>query len=110
MKEFLISKGFKITTESCVLRFNEFAEYVAFSKLESDKLCICNDKPPQIMITHNFGEICDHEIDSYNVELVQENNLGWLKIQYYGLREDELKNNLDSILASMKAAWEAGWV
>lgn len=109
MKEFLISKGFKISTESCALRFKEFAEYVAFSGLKSDKLCICNDKPPQIMITHNFGEIYDHKVDSYDVELVQENNLGWLKIQYYGLREDELKNNIDKILVSMKVAWESSW-
>lgn len=110
MKDFLISKGFKISTESCALQFNEFAEYVAFSRIESDILCICNDKPPQIMVTHNFGEVCGHKVDSYDIELVQENNLGWLKIQYYGLSEEQLKNNLDKTLASMKAAWEGSWV
>ena len=43
------------------------------------------------------------------MEVVQENDLGWIKFEYYGVDEDHLIKNFDKIERSLIRAWEASW-
>ena len=43
------------------------------------------------------------------MEVVQENDLGWIKFEYYGVDEEYLIKNFDKIERSLIRAWEASW-
>ena len=79
------------------------------TKVETDKECLCNDKPPQIGVYFYSFEIQGISHKSYQVEVVQENDLGWIKFEYYGVDEDYLIENFDKIERSLIRAWEASW-
>lgn len=79
------------------------------TKVETDKDCLCNDKPPQIGVYFYSSEIQGRTYKSYQVEVVQENDLGWIKFEYYGVDEDYLIKNFDRIERSLIKAWEASW-
>ena len=79
------------------------------TKIETDKKCLCNDKPPQIGVYFYSIEIQGISHKSYQVEVVQENDLGWIKFEYYGVDEDHLIKNFDKIERSLIRAWEASW-
>ena len=79
------------------------------TKVETDKECLCNDKPPQIGVYFYSIEIQGISHKSYQVEVVQENDLGWIKFEYYGVDEDHLIKNFDEIERSLIRAWEASW-
>ena len=79
------------------------------TKVETDKGCLCNDKPPQIGVYLYSSEIQGISHKSYQVEVVQENDLGWIKFEYYGVDEDYLIENFNKIEQSLIKAWEASW-
>ena len=79
------------------------------TKVETDKGCLCNDKPPQIGVYFYSSEIQGISHKSYQVEVVQENDLGWIKFEYYGVDEDYLIENFNKIEQSLIKAWEASW-
>lgn len=79
------------------------------TKIETDKECLCNDKPPQIGVYLYSSEIQGISHKSYQVEVVQENDLGWIKFEYYGVDEDHLIKNFDRIELSLIKAWDASW-
>ena len=79
------------------------------TKVETDKECLCNDKPPQIGVYFYSFETQGSTHKSYQVEVVQENDLGWIKFEYYGVDEDYLIENFDKIERSLIRAWEASW-
>ena len=79
------------------------------TKVETDKECLCNDKPPQIGVYFYSSEIQGILYKSYKVEVVQENDLGWIKFEYYGVDEEHLIKNFDKIERSLIKAWEASW-
>ena len=79
------------------------------TKIETDKECLCNDKPPQIGVYFYSFETQGRTHKSYQVEVVQENDLGWIKFEYYGVDEDHLIENFDKIERSLIRAWEASW-
>ena len=80
------------------------------TKIETDKECLCNDKPPQIGVYFYSFELQGKTHKSYQVEVVQENDLGWIKFEYYGVDEDHLIKNFDKIERSLIRAWEASWM
>ena len=55
----------------------------------------------------NFYVVSDDNI--IKVEVVQENDLGWIDFKYYGVDEDYLIKNFDKIERSLIRAWEASW-
>lgn len=79
------------------------------TKVETDKECLCNDKPPQIGVYFYSIEIHGMPHKSYEVEVAQENDLGWIILKYYGVDEDHLINKFDEIERSLIRAWEASW-
>ena len=79
------------------------------TKIETDKECLRNDKPPQIGVHFSSFELQGMTHKSYQVEVVQENDLGWIKFEYYSVDEDHLIKNFDKIERSLIRAWEASW-
>lgn len=79
------------------------------TKIKTDKKCLCNDKPPQIGVYFYSFEVCGETHKSYQVEVVQENKLGWIKFEYYGIDEYDLIKNFDEIEHSLIKAWEASF-
>ena len=79
------------------------------TKVETDKECLCNDTPPQIGVYFYSIELQGVIHKSYQVEIVQENDLGWIDFKYYGVDEEHLIKNFDKIERSLIKAWEASW-
>ena len=79
------------------------------TKVETDKECLCNDAPPQIGVYFYSVELQGRTHKSYRVEVVQENDLGWINFKYYGVNEDHLIENFDKIERSLIKAWESSW-
>ena len=76
---------------------------------ETNKLCLTNDNKPQIGVFYYEVEVNGHVHTSYEVEIVQENNLSWINFSYYGLSESDMLLNFDKIEQSLIQAWEASW-
>ena len=79
------------------------------TRVETSKECLCNDAPPQIGVYFYSVELQGRTHKSYRVEVVQENDLGWVKFEYYGVDEEHLIKNFDKIERSLIKAWEASW-
>ena len=79
------------------------------TKVETSKECLCNDAPPQIGVYFYSIELQGRTHKSYKVEVVQENDLGWINFKYYGIDEEHLIKNFDEIERSLIRAWEASW-
>ena len=79
------------------------------TKIETDKECLCNDKPPQIVVYFYSVELQGRTHESYQVEIVQKHDLGRINFKYYGVDEAHLIENFDKIERSLINAWEASW-
>ena len=79
------------------------------TKVETSKECLCNDTSPQIGVYFYSIELQGRTHKSYQVEVVQENDLGWIDFKYYGIDEEHLIENFDKIERSLIRAWEASW-
>ena len=79
------------------------------TKVETNKECLCNDTPPQIGVYFYSIELQGVIHKSYQVEVVQENDIGWINFKYYGVDEENLIKNFDKIERSLIRAWEASW-
>ena len=111
IKDYLVNKqGFNPYNSDGVQRLTDCTwSMFRRTKIETSKECLANDKPPQIGVYYYSVEINNNLHESYQVEVVQENNLGWIKFEYYGLRGEFLIENFDKIEESLIRAWEASW-
>ena len=111
IKDYLFKEqGFNPYNSECVQKLTDCTwSMFRRTKIETDKKCLCNDKPPQIGVYFYSFEPQGRAHKSYQVEVVQENDLGWIKFEYYGMDEDHLIKNFDKIERSLIRAWEASW-
>ena len=110
VKEHLISLGFNPYNSEVSKKLYdcEWSMYKR-TKYKDVKECLTNDKPPQIGVyyySHKSGDIL-HE--SYAVELCQENDIGWVKFEYYGLSNEDILEKYEIIEKSLISSWEASW-
>jgi hypothetical protein len=77
------------------------------TKHNDTKDCLCNDKTPQIGIKSYSFKLPYSTSCSYEIGLIQENDLGWVNLSFYGLNEDQLISNLPKYEAALIRAWEA---
>ena len=111
IKDYLVNKqGFNPYNSDGVQRLTDCTwSMFRRTKIETSKECLTNDKPPQIGVYYYSVEINNNLHESYQVEVVQENNLGWIKFEYYGLSGEFLIENFDKIEESLIRAWESSW-
>lgn len=111
IKDYLVNKqGFNTYNSGVVQRLTDCTwSMFRRTKIETSKECLTNDKPPQIGVYCYSVEINKNLHESYKVEVVQENNLGWVDFKYYGLSEEFIIENFDLIEESLIRAWEASW-
>lgn len=110
VKDYLISLGFNPNNSEVAKKLYdcEWSMYKR-TKYEDSKQCLTNDKPPQIGVYYysfNLGDIL-HE--SYKVEICQENDISWVKFEYYGLSREDILERYEMIENSLIASWEASW-
>lgn len=77
--------------------------------MKQKKECRTNDKSPQIGVYYYSVEINGNVYESYKVEVVQENDIGWINFEYYNLDGAYLIERFDAIEESLIRAWEASW-
>lgn len=110
VKKHLISLGFNPHNSETVKKLTD-CEWSMFkrTKYEDSKKCLCNNKVPQIGVYYYAVTIGGKVQESYSIELWQENNIGWLKFDYYGLSHADIIESFDDIEESLVNAWEASW-
>lgn len=103
--DFLVGKGYKKNTGFAIDKLYD-STWNAYRVYKGEtKECVCNDKNPQFIV------YC-YEYDgkhSYKIELCNENNLAWVNLNYYGLSEDDIIDNIDYYEKSLIRMWEASW-
>ena len=111
IKDYLVKEqGFKPYNSEGIQRLTDCTwSMFRRTKVETDKECLCNGKPPQIGVYFYSSQIQGILHKSYQVEIVQENDLGWINFEYYGVDEGYLIENFDKIERSLIKAWEASW-
>lgn len=111
-REFLINeKGFNSYDSESSKKLNgcTWSTYRR-TTFENAKECLCNDRVPQIGVYYYNMNLPDGSYaESYKIEIVNENDLGWFNLDYYGLSFEQLKNDFDKYEASLIRAWEAAW-
>ena len=111
VKEYLIKdQGFNVC-ESSTINSTKGCSWSLYRRtnINTDKFCLTNDNKPQIGIYYYEFEVGGHIHTSYEVEIVQENNISWINFSCYGLSETDMLNNFDRIEQSLIRAWEASW-
>ena len=110
VKEHLISLGFNLYNSevSNKLYDCEWSMYKR-TKYEDVKECLTNDKPPQIGVYYCRFNLGDTLHESYTIELCQNNDIGWVKFEYYGLFSKDILDKYEMIEKSLIASWEASW-
>ena len=110
IKEHLISLGFNPYNSEVAKKLYdcEWSMYKR-TKYEDVKECLTNDKPPQIGVYYYSFKLGDILHESYTVELCQENDIGWVKFEYYGLSSKDILDRYEMIEKSLIASWEASW-
>lgn len=107
--DYLKSICYNVQYDSVQCKLDD-AEWVAYKRTEiKTKYCECNDKPPQIAIVYHNLFLGGKYRESYKVELIQENDLGWVDLSFYGLNENDILNNISEIEKRLIKAWEATW-
>lgn len=106
--KFLEEDNFKSSTVG--MRYdNSDIAYYRRTKHNNTKECLCNDKVPQIGIKGYSFNSPDRTKYSYEIELIQENNLNWVNFSFYGLSEEQLISDLPRYEAALIRAWEASF-
>ena len=109
VEKFLQDKGFSILRDSIQCKLDG-AEWCAYKRTEIDtKYCECNDNLPQIAVVYHNTLLGGEYRESYKIELVQESNLGWVDLSFYGLNENDILTKLNKLEVSLVKAWEVCW-
>lgn len=106
--DFLEKAGFKPSTSS-LSSYDCDVFYYKRTKYKYTKDCVCNDRVPQICVKAYSYDVQGKTCTSYSVEICQENDLGWIKFDYYGIKEDQLINDFDQYEESLIKSWEASF-
>ena len=106
--EFLEKEGFKPSTSGLSL-YDCDLFYYKRTKYDDTKDCVCNDGVPQICVKAYSCDVQGRTCTSYSIEICQENDLGWIKFDYYGIKEEQLINNFDQYEESLIKSWEASF-
>ncbi len=107
--DYLTQQGFKQSKGSLIPYNSDFVMYkrTAYS---NTRYCLCNDKVPQILVKGYSCTVKDETHFSYEVELCQENDLGWVNFNYYGISLEDLISKFDKYEQSLIKSWEASFV
>ena len=106
--EFLEKEGFKPSTSGLSLYDCDLFYYKRTTHNDT-KYCICNDRVPQICVKAYSCDVQGSTHTSYSIEICQENDLGWIKFDYYCIKEDQLINNFNQYEDSLIKAWNASF-
>lgn len=107
--EYLKSIGYNVQYDSIQCKLDD-AEWVAYKRTGiQTKDCKCNDKPPRIAIVYHNLFLGGEYRKSYKVEIIQENDLGWVDLSFYGFDEDDILNNITEIEKRFVKALEVTW-
>lgn len=110
IEQYLEADGFNIQRNSVQCKLDE-AEWCAYRRVRvSTKECLCNGKAPQLAIIHHSSYLNGKTHKSYTIELVQESDLGWCNLSFYGLSEQEVICNLIKYELALVKAWESCWL
>lgn len=107
--EFLKGEGFKECSQGTLKFYACDIAYYRRTVYENTQECLCNDKAPQIVVKGYHHNHDGRDRYSYEVEIVQENILGWINFSYYGLSEETITSSFESIEKSLVLAWEASF-
>ena len=110
VKEHLISLGFNPYNSEVAKKIYD-CKWSMYKRTnyEDSKQCLTNYKPPQIGVYYYSFNLGDTLHESYTVELCQENDIGWVKFEYYGLSNEDILEKYEMIEKSLIASWEASW-
>lgn len=110
VKDCLISLGFNPYNSEVAKKLYD-CEWSMYKRTnyKDSKQCLTNDKPPQIGVYYYSFNLADILHESYTVEICQENNIGWVKFEYYGLSNKDILDRYEMIEKSLIESWEASW-
>lgn len=107
--EYLTQQGFKQSQAGFILHDCDFIMYRR-TTFSNTRYCLCNDKVPQILVKGYSCTLKDKTHFSYEIELCQENDLGWVNFNYYGISLEDLISKLDRYEEYLIKSWEASFV
>jgi hypothetical protein len=107
--DYLTQQGFKQSKTGFILHDCDFTMYKR-TTYSNTRYCPCNDKVPQILVKGYSCTANDETHFSYEVELCQENDLGWVNFNYYGISLEDLISKFDKYEESLIKAWVASFI
>lgn len=86
-------------------RFSDEPWY-AWKGTQGTPECNANDRPPCITVNPHIFNASNIFFHEYTVELCAQTPIGeWVKLMFYGLKEDKVLGKLRTIEGSLSAAW-----
>ena len=110
LKEALQSAGWRIAKNPVRDAINEADWYAWLPGRNSDRKCLCNDKPPSITVNPYQFDMRGHVYASAEIRLIGEMPNGrWVDFKVYSILMDEVMCSLPGALEELEAAWVAAW-
>lgn len=107
--DYLTQQGFKQSKTGIMIYDCDFTMYRR-TTYSNTRECLCNNKLPQILVKGYSCTVKDKTHFSYEIELCQENDLGWVNFNYYGISSEDLISKFDKYEESLIKAWESSFV
>lgn len=102
----LEAAGWRVESNPLPSQENRIKWY-AYRRLLGATDCICNDKPPSIVITPYEFDLQGKLMQSADFEVTGETAFGWVKFAVYGISFDDVLIRADEKEIALRAAWEA---
>ena len=110
LKEALQSAGWRIAENPVRDAINEADWYAWLPGRNSDRKCLCNDKPPAVTVNPYQFDMRGHVYASAEIRLTGEMPNGrWVDFKVYSIPMDEVMCSLPGALKVLEAAWVAAW-
>ena len=110
LKEALQSAGWRIAENPVRDAINEADWYAWLPGRNSDRKCLCNDKPPAVTVNPSQFDMRGHVYASAEIRLTGEiPNRRWVDFKVYSVPMTEVIDALPSALQTLESAWVASW-
>ena len=110
LKEALQSAGWRIAENPVRDAINEADWSAWLPGRNSDRKCLCNDKPPAVTVNPYQFDMRGHVYASAEIRLTGEMPNGrWVDFKVYSIPMDEVMCSIPGALNELEAAWAAAW-
>lgn len=102
----LEAAGWRVEADPMPSQNNDIKWY-AYRRLNGASDCVCNDKPPSLVVRPSEFVFQGKTMRSAEIEITGEASVGWINFKIYSVSFEEVLPGAEKYESALRAAWEA---